>query len=87
MAKKKTASSIDVLSHSLVPKMEILSENERKRILKTFGIREHQLPKMLAIDPAVQAINAGAGDIVAIHREDVTGKYAVYKLVVSGTGK
>ena len=82
MAKKKIASSIDVLSHFLVPKMEIIEDSEKKKALKKFSINEQQLPKLLASDPSVQALKANAGDVIAIHREDLTGKYTVYKLVV-----
>lgn len=82
MAKKKVASSIDVLSHFLVPKMEIIEDSEKKKVLKKFGINENQLPKILFTDPSVQALKANAGDILAINREDITGKYTVYKLVV-----
>ena len=85
--KKKTASSIDVLSHFLVPKTEIINDNEKKRILKKYGIDESQLPKILFSDPSVQAIKANVGDILSINREDLTGKYVVYRLVVGGTGK
>ena len=82
MVKKKVASSIDVLSHFLVPKMEIIDGSEKKKVLKKFSIVENQLPKILVTDPSIQALKANAGDIVSINREDLTGKYTVYKLVV-----
>lgn len=71
----------------MVPKMEVITDNEKKRVLKAFGVNEEQLPKMSVRDPSVQAIKADVGDIVAIHREDSTGKYTAYKLVVSGSWK
>jgi len=82
LVKKKVASSIDVLSHFLVPKMEIIDDSEKKKVLKKFSIVENQLPKILVTDPSIQALKANAGDIVSINREDLTGKYTVYKLVV-----
>lgn len=87
MAKKKPVSLIDVLSHDLVPEMKILSDSEKKKVLKEFSIEENQLPKMLATDPAVQALKADVGDVIAIYREDLTSKYTAYKLIIAGSGK
>lgn len=63
--------------------MEVINDSEKKRVLKKFGIDEGQLPKILVSDASVQAAKANAGDIIAINREDTTGKYVVYRLVVS----
>ncbi|MBS3068176.1 DNA-directed RNA polymerase subunit H [Candidatus Micrarchaeota archaeon] len=62
--------------------MEIIDDSEKKKVLKKFSIVENQLPKILVTDPSIQALKANAGDIVSINREDLTGKYTVYKLVV-----
>ena len=87
LAKKKPTSSIDVLSHFLVPEMKIIEDSEKKRILKKFGITPEKLPRMLIGDPAVQSLKANVGDIIAINRTDLTGNYIAYKIVVSGSGK
>ena len=87
MAKKKPVSSIDVLSHNLVPEMKILEENQKKQVLKQYDVTSDQLPKILLNDPSVQALKAEAGDIISIEREDLTGKYKVYKLVVESAPK
>ncbi|NYZ77336.1 DNA-directed RNA polymerase subunit H [Candidatus Micrarchaeota archaeon] len=73
---------MDVLSYHLVPKMEILGETEKNRILQKYGIEStNQLPKLRPGDAAVAALGAKAGDVIKIHREDKTGKYAAYKVV------
>lgn len=82
--KTKDKKAVDVLSYHLVPKMEIVSENEKNRILQKYGITPEQLPKMLTSDPSVIALGAKKGDVIKIYREDRTGKYLAYKLVVEG---
>ncbi len=74
-------STIDVLSYFLVPKMDILSEKEKKKLFEEYGINETQLPRMSVDDAAAKALKANIGDVVAIHREEVTGKTTSYRIV------
>lgn len=78
--KKKT--NINVLEHHLVPKMKVLGENEKSKVLKKYGISEKELPRMLSDDAAAQVLGAKAGDVVEIKREDPTGASSYYRLVV-----
>ena len=73
----------DVLSHQLVPKHEILSENEAESALKKFGLTRDQLPKILITDPVVKRIEAKSGDIIRITRLSPTaGISEFYRLVI-----
>lgn len=75
--------SFNVLEHVLVPRHELLSEEEKQEVLKRLGLKPEELPLLLATDPAAQAIGAKPGDIVRITRESPTaGKAIVYRLVV-----
>lgn len=80
-SKKAAKEEIDVLSHHLVPKMNVLSEAEKNRVLKKFEITEEQLPKFRHNDPAVVALKANLGDVIKIERDDGTGKYTAYRVV------
>ncbi|MBU0586916.1 DNA-directed RNA polymerase subunit H [Candidatus Micrarchaeota archaeon] len=62
--------------------MEILSETEKKNLLKKLGVSEKLLPKMKSSDPAAKKLNAQEGDVIKIMREDPTAKYNYYRLVV-----
>jgi len=74
-----------VLEHELVPKHEILSEEEKKELLKKYNITEKQLPKILASDPVVKAIGAKPGDVIRIIRNSpVAGRSIYYRIVVEG---
>jgi len=74
---------IKLQDHILVPKHEVMSEEEAKELLDALGINREDLPKIKAEDPIAKEIGAKKGDIVKITREDeFTGKSVVYRLVV-----
>ncbi len=71
------------MGHTLVPEHIILSEKEKKELLKEYDIRPDQLPRIFANDSAVISIGAKPGQIVKIIRKSPTAKYAIaYRLVV-----
>ena len=67
-----------ILQHILVPKHEILSEEEKQELLARYGIQPHQLPFISINDPVVREIGAKVGDIIKITRESETAGKAVY---------
>jgi len=69
---------------NLIPKHEIVSASEAKKIAKKFNTTLDKFPKILESDPQVKSLGAKAGDLIAIHRVDPTGKYVYYRLVVKG---
>jgi DNA-directed RNA polymerase subunit H len=83
MEEAEKKSSFNVLEHVLVPKHELLSEEEKQEVLKRLGLKPEELPLLLATDPAARAIGAKPGDIVRVTRESPTaGRAIVYRLVV-----
>ena len=71
------------MGHKLVPEHIILSEKEKKELLKEYDIRPDQLPRILANDPAVISIGAKPGQVMKIIRKSPTAKYSTaYRLVV-----
>jgi len=76
---------VDISKHILVPKHEILSEEEVKKLLEKYNITKSQLPKILASDPMVKKIGAKVGDVIKITRKSPTaGESIFYRVVVSG---
>ncbi len=74
---------IRLQDHILVPKHEVLSEEEAKELIEALGINKEDLPKIKADDPIAKEIGAKKGDIVKITREDeFTGKSIAYRLVI-----
>ncbi len=79
MSKKK----FNVLDHYLVPKHEILPDSEINSVLEEYHLSsKDQLPKILRTDPVIKAIGAKVGDVIRIHRKDLTGEYYYYRVVV-----
>ncbi len=77
--------SFNIFDHALVPKHEIVTPDERKKLLMEYRVHPYQLPRLLASDPAVKAIGAKPGDIIRIIRDSPTaGKYVSYRHVVEG---
>ena len=69
--------------HILVPKHEIVPEEEVEKILRALGIKKHQLPKIKRTDPIIQEIGAKPGDVIKITRDSLTAKKAVvYRVVI-----
>lgn len=75
---------LDVLKNSLVPKHDVLPEDEVNALLEELNITKGQLPKILVTDPVVKTIKAKAGDVVKITRDSKTaGTALVYRVVVA----
>jgi DNA-directed RNA polymerase subunit H len=77
--------AFNIFEHELVPKHELLTPEERMKILTEYRVQPYQLPQIRAADPAAKAIGARPGDIVRIIRDSPTaGKYISYRYVVEG---
>lgn len=77
--------SFNIFEHVFVPKHEIISAQEREKLLSNYRVQPYQLPRLKASDPAVKAIDAKPGDIVRVIRDSQTaGKYTSYRYVVEG---
>ncbi|MFN3383670.1 MAG: DNA-directed RNA polymerase subunit H [Archaeoglobaceae archaeon] len=74
---------VNLQDHVLVPKHEILKEEEVKELLKLLGVSKEQLPKIKASDPIIKEIGAKPGDVVKITRKSLTAGVSIfYRLVV-----
>ncbi|MFH1450725.1 MAG: DNA-directed RNA polymerase subunit H, partial [archaeon] len=60
------------IEHELVPKHELIKEEEIEKLLKEYGIQKTHLPKIQKTDPALAGIDAGRGDVVKIIRKSPT---------------
>ncbi|MBN2331120.1 MAG: DNA-directed RNA polymerase subunit H [Candidatus Aenigmarchaeota archaeon] len=74
--------SVEITRHVLVPKHEILSEGEKREVLKAFDATESQLPKIVVSDPVIQLIGARSGNVIRITRKSPTAGEAVYYRIV-----
>jgi DNA-directed RNA polymerase subunit H len=79
---KRKAKEIEVskIEHALIPKHEIMKEDEVEELLKKYGITKENLPKIKLHDPAIRHLNPRVGDVVRIQRTDEKAFY--YRVVV-----
>jgi len=79
----RTFPAFDLFEHKLVPKHEILTQEERGQLLAQYKVQPYQLPQIKASDPAVKAIGAKPGDVLRIIRKSPTaGIHIAYRYVV-----
>jgi DNA-directed RNA polymerase subunit H len=77
--------SFNIFDHEFVPKHEILTAEERKKLLAEYKVHPYQLPEIKASDLAVKVIGARPGDIIRVIRKSPTaGKYVAYRHVIEG---
>jgi DNA-directed RNA polymerase subunit H (RpoH/RPB5) len=73
-----------VLSHELVPKHYIVSEDERQKVIEKYGIMKmSQFPTIRVTDPAVQAVDGKIGDLIKIVRKSNIAKETIYFRLVA----
>lgn len=71
------------INHVLVPKHEILSEEDVSALLENMKIKVENLPKISINDPAIQYLAPKLGDIIKITRKSATaGISNYYRLVI-----
>ena len=74
---------IDIFQSELVPKHEILNEDEKIILLKRLNVDERQLPKIKITDPVIKVIGAQKGDVIKITRNSaIAGEAFYYRRVV-----
>ena len=74
---------VNITEHAYVPKHILLTEEEKKELMKRYRIKESQLPKILHNEPVAKYLGLKRGDVVKIIRSSETaGKYVTYRITV-----
>ena len=78
-----TIPTFDIFKHNLVSPTEILTEEERERIIKFYHSKPYQFPWIKASDPVAIILGARPGDILRITAHSETaGTYVSYRYVI-----
>ncbi len=73
---------IDIQNHMLVPKHEIMTEEEISEEFSDVDYDFKKLPKIKSNDPVVKTIGAEPGNVLRITRESQTaGVFVTYRIV------
>ena len=75
--------AFDVMKHELVPRHDVLTDEEARAILDRYGVTPDQFPKIYANDAVARAVRAKPGNIIQIKRKSPTaGEHVAYRYVV-----
>lgn len=73
---------VNIFEHELVPKHEVVSEEEKQKLLKKLKVSEDQLPKIKSTDPVARILKAKKGDLIRIIRNSPTAGTSIYYRIV-----
>ena len=74
---------INLIEHDLQPIFEVLSEEEKEKLMEEYQLTKRQMSKMKSIDPIARYYNSKAGDVFRIIRPSTSAGVGIhYRIVI-----
>lgn len=68
----------NITKHELVPKHELLTNDEKTNLLKTLNVKSNNLPFIKQSDPVAKYMGLKKGDVVKIYRKSEISESSIY---------
>jgi DNA-directed RNA polymerase subunit H len=78
-----TLPTFDIFEHAMVPRAEIVDEEDKQKLVETYHAQLYQYPWMKVDDPVSIILGAEPGDVIRIiAKSETAGTYESYRYVV-----
>ncbi|CAD6254900.1 unnamed protein product [Miscanthus lutarioriparius] len=73
---------VNITKHVLKPKHQVLTAEEKAKLLKEYNVMDAQLPRMLENDAVARYYGLGKGTVVkVIYDSELTGNHVTYRCI------